>query len=64
MGLGFLERWLVSQTRQHFRGIWTMPLTTNSSFWSALNWSGVELDDDCSSLPTETVCSINDDFPI
>ena len=39
-GTGFLERWSMPQACQCLRGIWTMPLMTCFSFWSALKWSG------------------------
>lgn len=32
--IGFLERWLMSQTCQYFRGVWTVPLVMGSSFWT------------------------------
>ena len=35
-----LERWSMPQACQCLKGIWTMPLITCFSFWSALNWSG------------------------
>ena len=39
-GTVFLERWSLPQACQCLRGIWTMPLITCFSFWSALKWSG------------------------
>jgi len=57
-GTGFPEKVLMLQACQRLRGIWTMPLITRFNFWSALKWSGQQLDDHYRSLPTQIFYSI------